>query len=195
MVTVAVLSACQPAEKTDRGSTTGSTTGSSASTTPSTSESSTGSASTSDQWLVTARSFGRVRLGIPLTQVARDLGEAITVRSDEYNQCAYARPQALPSGTSLMVLRDTVVRVDVNSSNIATAEGIRVGDTEVRVLERYAGRIRSQPHKYTNGHYLVVTPTAAQDTAFRIIFETDGSRVLMLRAGRRPAVEWVEGCS
>jgi hypothetical protein len=28
-----------------------------------------------------------------------------------------------------------------------------------------------------------------------IVFETDGKRVTMFRAGRLPEVEWVEGCS
>jgi hypothetical protein len=27
-----------------------------------------------------------------------------------------------------------------------------------------------------------------------IVFETDGKRVTMFRAGRMPEVEWVEGC-
>ena len=38
----------------------------------------------------------------------------------------------------------------------------------------------------------VVTPA---DTTRRLVFETDGARVLRYRAGRRPEVEWVEGCS
>ena len=117
------------------------------------------------------------------------------MNSNKDNPCAYARPRALPGGTSLMVVSDTVVRVDVDSSTVATAEGIRVGDSEAQVLARYPGRVRTEPHKYTDGHYLVVTPAVAGDSAFRIIFETDGSRVLRFRAGRRPAVEWIEGCS
>ncbi|MGQ0538137.1 MAG: hypothetical protein ACT4R6_04255 [Gemmatimonadaceae bacterium] len=51
------------------------------------------------------------------------------------------------------------------------------------------------PHKYTGptGHYVIVQTTG--DTLHRLIFETDGSRVVRFRAGRSPAVDYVEGCS
>jgi hypothetical protein len=59
----------------------------------------------------------------------------------------------------------------------------------------YASRVAVSPHKYTGGHYLTVTPTAPGDSAYRMVFETDGRRVTQFRAGVRPAVEYVEGCS
>jgi hypothetical protein len=78
---------------------------------------------------------------------------------------------------------------------VRTAEGAGVGDTEASILERYAGRVRTTPHKYTGprGHYLVVS--APPDTRHLIIFETDGRTVVNYRAGVRPAVELVEGCA
>ena len=57
------------------------------------------------------------------------------------------------------------------------------------------GRVTVQPHKYTNGHYLVVRSATAADTTHRIIFETDGKVVTRFRSGRMPEVAWVEGCS
>jgi hypothetical protein len=93
-----------------------------------------------------------------------------------------------------MLAHDTVVRIDVDSASVATAWGDRVGDAESAVLTRHRGRIRVEPHKYTGpeGHYLVVT---APDSVHRLIFETDGQRVTRFRAGRRPYVDWVEGCA
>ena len=63
------------------------------------------------------------------------------------------------------------------------------------VLAVYRGRVQVQPHKYTGpeGHYLVVTHP--RDTLFLIIFETDGRHVTRFRAGRKPAVQYVEGCA
>jgi hypothetical protein len=87
-----------------------------------------------------------------------------------------------------------VVRVEVGSGNVATVEGARIGDPEARIQQTYPGRVQVQPHKYTDGHYLVVRP-ADGDTTRLLIFETDGSRVLRFRAGQRPQVEYVEGCS
>lgn len=55
--------------------------------------------------------------------------------------------------------------------------------------------LRVEPHEYLGpaGHYLVITQPG--DTVDQIIFETDGKRVLNFRAGRLPAVAYVEGCS
>lgn len=105
----------------------------------------------------------------------------------------------MPAGTSLMVLRDSagallrVDRVDIDSAGTLTREGAGVGDGEARVDSLYGKRLQVQPHKYTpEGHYLIVT--SERDSTFRIVFETDGQHVTRYRAGRRPAVDFVERC-
>jgi hypothetical protein len=139
--------------------------------------------------------FGPVRVGMTLGDLSTALGEEVKAKYDVFDECDYVRPRALPRGVSLMVLQDTVARVDVDSAGVRTAEGAGVGDTEAHVLELYRGRVEVQPHKYTGpeGHYLVVSVPG--DTLHRIIFETDGKVVTEFRGGRRPAVEFVEGCA
>ena len=109
--------------------------------------------------------------------------------------CDHVNPATMPDGILLMVIDDTVARVEVDSAGIPTVEGAQVGDSESRVLELYGARARIEPHKYTypDGHYVVVTPPG--DTLHRIIFETFKGRVTTYRAGRVPAVQLVEGCS
>jgi hypothetical protein len=46
----------------------------------------------------------------------------------------------------------------------------------------------------TGGHYLTVVPPSSADATYRIIFETDGKRVVNYSAGLKPQVEYVEGC-
>ena len=94
-----------------------------------------------------------------------------------------------------MIENDSVARFDVQNSAIRTRDGAGVGDLEADVLRRYAGRITVSPHGYTgpDGHYLTVTPPG--DTLHRIIFETDGQKVVHIRAGKRPAVDYIEGCA
>lgn len=94
-----------------------------------------------------------------------------------------------------MVDHDTVVRVDVRTGDVRTAEGAGIGDAEADVLKRYAGRVRVTPGKYTGpaGHDLTVT--SPPDTLHRIVFETVGEKVVHYRAGRRAAVDLVEGCA
>jgi hypothetical protein len=109
--------------------------------------------------------------------------------------CGYAWSARFSEGVKVMLEGGRVVRVEVDSGAVATAEGARIGDTEARIQQLYPGRVQVQPHKYTDGHYLVVRPAAASDTTHLIVFETDGNAVLRYRGGQKPQVEYVEGCS
>jgi hypothetical protein len=152
-----------------------------------------------ERWTVRAERFGPIPLGAPVAEAAAALGDSIPIDFAQAEDCRRVSPTALPRGTSLMILRDSagapprVERVDVDTTGILTEEGAGVGDTEGRIQELYGERVRLEPHKYTTGaHYLVVTPP--QDSLHRIVFETDGSVVVRYRAGRRPGVDFVEGC-
>ena len=104
-------------------------------------------------------------------------------------ECSYAKVPAAP-GLLVMLVDGKVVRLDVIEAGLATAAGAKVGDTEQRVRELYPD-LRVEPHKYTDGHYLVVDSNPGR----RLVFETDGARVTRYRAGAVPQVDWVEGCS
>lgn len=151
-----------------------------------------GEAPRDTSWVVTPRGIGPVQVGM----LARDaLGVSVNLATAEPTQtCAYVKAGRVPPGVGVMANGGVVARIDVDSGRTATAEGARIGDPEARIRQLYAGRVSEQPHKYTQGRYLVVTPTDAADSANRIIFETDGSVVTSYRAGRRPEVEWVERC-
>jgi hypothetical protein len=103
--------------------------------------------------------------------------------------------ERLPPGVRVMLEDARVVRVEVDSGSVPTPEGARIGDTEARIQQLYSGRVQVQPHKYTDGHYLVVRPAAASDTTHLLLFETDGRVVTRFRGGQRPQVEYVEGCA
>jgi hypothetical protein len=155
-------------------------------------DSSTAADTTPRQWIVRADGIGPLQVGVPLATASRTLGEELRV--DE-PRCDHVNPATIPDGVLLMVIEDTVARVEVDSAGIRTGEGAQVGDSESRVLELYGARAKIEPHKYTypDGHYVVVTPPS--DTLHRIIFETFKGRVTTYRAGRVPAVHLVEGCS
>jgi hypothetical protein len=107
----------------------------------------------------------------------------------ELQGCVYTKVPEAP-GLLVMLFAGKVVRLDVITAGVATASGARVGDTEQRIRELYPGS-RVEPHKYTDGHYLVVDSSPGR----RLVFETDGTRVTRYRAGAIPHVDWVEGCS
>lgn len=145
-------------------------------------------------WVLHPNAIGGLRTGMSVAAASQLLNEQFPVRPDG-NECAVVYAHTLPAGVRLMVERDTLVRIDVDSNLVATDSGARVGDSEAAVIARYHGQLRVEPHKYTGpeGHYLIFSPIG--DTLHRIIFETDGKRVTTMRSGRRPAVEYVEGCA
>ena len=151
--------------------------------------------SSPSQWVVTPRGVGPIRAGMTRAEAEAALGGSIAIRSDsDWKDCAYAPDDRLPPGVSVMVENGTVARVEIDSGGIATAEGGRIGDTEDAIRQLYRGHVVVTPHKYTDGHYFTVKPSGAADSAYRIVFETDGRRVTQYRAGRIPAVDYVEGC-
>ncbi len=107
--------------------------------------------------------------------------------------CTYARSQSLPSGAVLLFENGRIARVDVLTGSTRTVEGAGIGDTETRLKSLYEGRVKATPHKYADaGHYFTVE--SKTDSTHKIVFETDGFKVLRFRSGKTPAVEYVEGC-
>jgi hypothetical protein len=153
-------------------------------------------APTVSSWTLTPHAFGRVQMGWTVAELNAALGDTLRPTYEISDECDHLMPAALPKGTSLMVIKDTVVRVDVYNAGILTPEGAGVGDTEARLREIYGARAVVTPHKYTGpeGHYVTVMDPAA-DSLHMTIFETDGDKVLQYRAGVAPGVQYVEGCA
>ena len=107
--------------------------------------------------------------------------------------CRYFSAQGL-KGVTFMVSDGEVARVDVQKPSVATLSGVRVGDAETEVLDRYGDQISVAPADLNPSYnWLTFTPRDRSDKT-RMIFTTDGSRVTSIQAGRLPEVEYVEGC-
>jgi hypothetical protein len=156
-------------------------------------------ASTPDEpagkWDVTATGIGQIRAGMSLDEANVVLGNSLVIPA-KLEECDYVRVKNAPAGLLLMVEKGKISRVDVtDGTSIATTAGARINDPEERIKSLYPGQVTVQPHKYTDGHYLVVTPKDPAQKDYRIVFETDGQKVTRFRSGRVPSVEYVEGCS
>jgi hypothetical protein len=151
-------------------------------------------------WVLRFDGAGPLRVGMTFDEARAALGgdlrmsDRVVGTEEGPDRCDHPRSARLPAGVMMMVEGRRVVRVEVDSGTVATAEGARIGDTEARIQQLYAGRVEVQPHKYTDGHYLVVRPAQA-DTTHLLVFETDGRVVERFRAGQKPQVEYVEGCA
>lgn len=149
-------------------------------------------------WVLRMDGAGPLRVGMTMDEARTALGGDLTTGlagPPDPTACDYPKSAALPAGLRVMMEGGRLVRVDIDSAALATAEGARVGDPESRIQQLYAGRVTEGPHKYVEtGKYLTVRP-AGRDTTRALIFETDGGKVTRMRAGQRPQVEYVEGCS
>ncbi|HJQ21899.1 MAG TPA: hypothetical protein VJ867_16265 [Gemmatimonadaceae bacterium] len=144
---------------------------------------------------LTDTGFGAVRIGEPVAQLnarARILSPSLASLS---KGCEYAKVEGVPDSLVVMVEDGVVARVDVHTHAISTREGARIGDSESRIHDLYGARVTVTPHKYTDGHYLTVKPADARDTTHLIVFETGHDTVVTFRAGKRPQVQYVEGCA
>jgi hypothetical protein len=144
-------------------------------------------------WEVTADGIGPIKAGMTIAE-ANDAANTALVASGS-GECFYVRTKDGPEGVSFMVENGKITRVDVaDNRDVKTFEGAGIGDTESRILTLYPQQVTVQPHKYTTGHYLIVTPGDVQGARTRIVFETDGKLVTRFRSGLEPSVEYVEGC-
>ena len=144
------------------------------------------------EWAVGLDGVGPLRFGEDVSQLARHFAPDVdtAVIGDA---CTYVAMSDAPDSVAFMLEGRRLVRVDVSGAHTPTLEGARVGDAEATITTLYPNA-RREPHKYTDGFYLVVLASPT-DTLHRYVFETDGRRVTRYRAGIFPPVAYVEGCS
>lgn len=144
---------------------------------------------------LTEDGLGQVQIGMPLTE-AVNMG-LLSENPNLKPECDYVFPAVgagIPEGVSVLVVRGRLARIDVDTGTVTTAEGARIGDTEERLRSLYGADLEVSPHKYIEkGHYLMVLGDSAS-AGKALVFETDGQKVTMFRAGRLPEVRWQEAC-
>ena len=135
---------------------------------------------------------GPLHPGMSLAQAVRAMEGDLWTR-DHSLTCSYFQSARAP-GMKFLFLNRRLARIEVNRGAMATAEGVKIGATEDEVQAAYPGRVTVTTDRFTDAHYLTVTPSDPDDSVYRMVFETDGNRVTRFRAGIRFAVEWVDGC-
>lgn len=141
------------------------------------------------QWRLTRHGFGRLKVGLNRAKIERRTGRSLKY---VYNTgpCAIWGLRGV-RGISIMTVRGRLARVDISRGSWRTSLGIRIGDSESEVRDRYPG-LRTQQHAYDPaGEYLIVPGPRR-----RVVFETNGDdEVTAFRGGRVPEVMYVEGCA
>lgn len=159
--------------------------------------------------LLTADGLGPVRIGASVEEAARALGAPLRPRSaDQSPRCwITGRADGREPGIAYLVAEGRVKRIDVfgdvfgapemesRTLRVASAAGVGIGTQEAAALRAYGGRLRVLPHPYTGadgGHYLILDAAGGKAG---VVFETFAGRVTHMRAGLRPELDYVEGCS
>ncbi|MEW5861517.1 MAG: hypothetical protein AB1861_29740 [Cyanobacteriota bacterium] len=139
--------------------------------------------------------IGPIRVGMTIQEAEASARTRLLSQGGKLENCWYVKPQGGPRDISFMVIDGQIARVDIyGNTPITTVSGARIGDSENRIKSLYAVRIT--PHEYVQGgHYLTLVPNDTSDRQYRMVFETDGKRVKLIRAGRLPEVEYIEGCA
>lgn len=140
--------------------------------------------------------LGPVRVGMTIEAAAQALGRPLEAATAPSEACTLYAPASGFEGLDLLVAEGTVARVDVNSGPTTTVAGMAIGQTEAEAQRHYGNRLRVTQHDFVlGGHYLTLVPTDPGDAGFRLVAETDGSRITGMRAGRLPEVELSEVCA
>ncbi|MDY6784859.1 MAG: hypothetical protein SW833_20340 [Cyanobacteriota bacterium] len=145
------------------------------------------------------KQLGPVRIGMTPEEATRAAGHNFVQQYsfDQGGECAYYKAEGGPDNIAFMVTEGRIARIDIDSKNITTLSGAKIGDTEARIKTLYEGQIETQPHPYINpgGKYLIFVPQDPQERNYRVIFETDENGVVTrFRTGKLPEVEYIEGC-
>ncbi|MEP7324746.1 MAG: hypothetical protein ABI836_02255, partial [Gemmatimonadota bacterium] len=138
-------------------------------------------------WKVSIEGYGPIKTGMTPAEAQTAGSRPLTSINPGSEECDFVQVQGdTTRGVQFMVVAGQIARVDIDDSAISTNHGIRIGDSEAKVQEAYPGRVTVTPHKYVDGHYLTIAPETPADSTFRVIFETDGTRVTTYRSGRMP---------
>ncbi|HLO85093.1 MAG TPA: hypothetical protein VK203_08800 [Nostocaceae cyanobacterium] len=150
----------------------------------------------SNQSKLSINSLGGVTVGMTISQASKAAGIRLITQPFDPS-CYYIKPQGQPKDVSFMMTGEgRIARIDIDNKSITTIRGAKIGDTEARIKSLYPGQIKVKQHEYLkDGHYLVFVPSDRADQNYRVVFETDGKRVIRMRSGKLPEVEYVEGCA
>ncbi len=162
--------------------------------------------------VVRLRSIGPVVIGMTLDQL-QEAARVPIVKQQGFEQavaeknCAFVSPGLIPgyvpppeagrkSPLAFMIVDGKLARIDVLGGDFATERGIKVGSSEQEVVDAYRGDTPLPPRNFVGPpyRYLTATPRNESDRNFRIVFETDGAKVVKYQVGKLPEVEYREGC-
>lgn len=138
--------------------------------------------------VLSASGYGAIQFGQSLEVVEANLKETALPKKREPG-CDFVKFKKYPQ--ILFMVEDGIVTRGDAKAGVRNSAKVNVGMSLAKVKALHP-RIRIEPHKYDdNGHYLILDST---DGSAAILFEEGSGKVTDIRAGKKPSVEYVEGC-
>lgn len=146
-----------------------------------------GLSATASSQVLSPDGYGKIAFGQRLDAVERKLGQRATPRPAD-PACSMVAFKRYPQ-VRFMVEQGVITRADANTI-VRNSAGITARMSVKDALRQQKG-LRAGPHKYDeHGQYL--TWAKGEDKA--LIFEASKGKLQRMRAGIKPAVEYVETC-
>jgi hypothetical protein len=152
--------------------------------------------------ILTSQGLGPVRVGMTVRQAGMALGTKLKVDTDgDSDACRYAwRADGLDENVAYMVEDGRITRIDIfhpdktthPELSVVTTAGIGLGSSEESVRRAYRKSVKVKPSFYAdNGLEFRVKDFRKQRG---LLFAVDEGKVVHIRAGRIPSIDYVEGC-
>lgn len=132
--------------------------------------------------------LGPIKIGMTEHQIERAGRRAIKLESSLGSDCASAK---LAGNTFGLFTGKRLRRIYVRTPVFATTAGIRVGNSEERVLAAYPGALDRVPQFYVPDEDNLVLSKGKS----KVVFTLTGGKVSEISTGRKPEIDYVEGCA
>jgi hypothetical protein len=144
---------------------------------------------------LTQNGLGSMRLGMTVNQAQRRTGQQIqnNLFTPGDTSCGIAQlfPESL--GVNMQTTNLRIWVINVTQPGITTRAGIQLGDTAQDLRRAYRSRLRSHPNKYTPKarDYWVAFPRNRK----LVFYANPQGQITQISSGRKPEIDFVEGCS
>jgi hypothetical protein len=139
---------------------------------------------------VSGAGLGPLKIGMTISRAEEATGRRFTVAEFSQGDCGGASMHPNSYGVGVLTTGGRVARIMVGRRGIATSAGIRVHDSVAKLKRRYGSKLVAVPEFYVPSQLNYELRSGNR----KVIFKTDNKRVMYIFAGRKPEVDYVEGC-
>lgn len=144
---------------------------------------------------LTFRGLGPIHVGMTRDEVEAVVGHRIPWNDRVTPGCATSK---LAPGVWGLFTDGQIGRVSLSrygaqrmrAADYQTRAGLRVGMAQREIRAAYGSAAKRSPHAYVDGYYFKITKGNR-----RIVFATDQGVITDITGGRRPEVDYIEGCA